>query len=145
MMLTYNLAVASAPLDPTQFLFNFWNWGGGWSSYNAGFISIKKALSQGLNLNFTYTYSHAIGTQTLNQQYIIYGNASPFQPDTGYASEPYDTRNVFNAAVYYVLPFGKGQRFASGNNYCGSYHRWVVDVWHLDMAIRSAAVGGSGW
>lgn len=112
----YNLKVASAPLDPMQFKFNFWNWTEGWSNYNAGFVSIKKALSQGLNLSFSYTYSHTLGTQTLNQQYIIYGNPSPFDPGSGYTEEPYDTRNVFNLAAYYQLPFGKGKRFAVGNN-----------------------------
>ncbi|MHB8524595.1 MAG: carboxypeptidase-like regulatory domain-containing protein [Candidatus Acidiferrales bacterium] len=112
---TYDF-IAKSPLDPTQFVFNFWNWGGGWSNYNAGYISVRKAFSQGLDLGFNYTLSHTMGTQTLNQQYIIYGNASPFDPITGYAAEPFDRRNVFNAYAYYVLPFGRGKRFASENN-----------------------------
>ena len=130
MEFNYNF-IASAPLDPTQFVFNFWNWGGGWSNYNAGFVQVKKTMAHGLNVNFSYTYSHALGTQTLNQQYIIYGNASPFDPATGYTEEPYDTRNVFNAAVYYVLPFGKGQQFATGNNVAdriiGGW--WLSGIW----------------
>lgn len=123
--------LSQAPLDPMQFNFNFWNWTEGWSNYNAGFITVKKALSQGLNLQFSYTYSHTLGTQTLGQQYIIYGNASPFQPSTGYTEEPFDTRHVFNAAAYYQLPFGRGRRFASGNNIVdrviGGW--WASGIW----------------
>jgi Carboxypeptidase regulatory-like domain len=108
--------LASAPLDPMQFEFNFWNWFNGYSNYNAGFVTVKKALSQGLNLSASWTWSHAMGTQALGQQYIIYGNPSPFLPSTGYTDLTFDYRNVGNVAFYYVLPFGKGQRFAPSNN-----------------------------
>lgn len=108
--------IAQAPLDPQQFEYNFWNWYNGYSNYNAGFVTVKKALSQGLNVQASYTWSHAMGTQALGQQYIIYGNPSPFLPSTGYTDLTFDYRNVANVAYYYVLPFGKGQRFASGNN-----------------------------
>ncbi len=137
--------IASAPLDPTQFLFNFWNWSGGYSNYNAGFISIKKALSQGLNLSFNYTWSHALGTETLNQQYIIYGNPSPFDPSTGYTAEPYDTRNVFNVAAYYQLPFGKGKRFLSSSNlldrFVGGW--WLSGIWTWQSG-QPQCVGADG-
>lgn len=147
MEFNYN-SIAAAPLDPMQFEFNFWNFTTGWSNYNAGFVTVKKALSQGLNLQFSYTYSHSIGTQTLNQQYIIYGNPSPFDPGTGYTEEPYDTRHVFNLAAYYQLPFGKGQRFASGNNIVdrviGGWWASGIWTWQSGQPVCISADGDYG-
>ncbi len=116
MEFNYNF-IANQPLDPMQFILNFWNYGGGWANYNAGFISVHKAFSQGLSFTFNYTWSHALGTQALNQQYIIYGNPSPYNQSTGYGTAAFDRRSVFNATWYYALPFGHGQRFASGNSF----------------------------
>ena len=147
MEFNYNF-VAKAPLDPTQFVYNFWNWGGGWSNYNAGYVSVRKAFSQGLDLTFNYTLSHTMGTQTLNQQYIIYGNASPFNPITGYSAEPFDRRNVFNAAAYYVLPFGRGRRFASGNNIAdhiiGGWYASGIWTWQSGQPLCIGADGDYG-
>ncbi|MHB8639153.1 MAG: TonB-dependent receptor [Candidatus Acidiferrales bacterium] len=147
MEFNYNF-IAQAPLDPSQFVFNFWNWGGGWSNYNAGFITVKKSFSQGLNLSFSYTYSHSLGTQTLNQQYIIYGNPSPFDPATGYTSEPYDRRHVANAAWYYVLPFGRGRRFSSENGIVnrivGGWYTSGIWTWQSGLPLCAQAGGDYG-
>jgi hypothetical protein len=111
----YNF-LAQRPLDPMQFVLNFWNWSGGWANYNAGFVTATKSFSNGLQLNFSYTWSHALSTQAqLGQQYIIYGDPSPFQPSTGYGTSIFDRRHVFNVAWYYELPFGKGKMFSTGN------------------------------
>jgi hypothetical protein len=148
MQLDYNLHVAAAPLDPMQFSFNFWNWGGGWSNYNAGFISVNKAFSQGLSMTFNYTWSHALGTQGLNQQYIIYGNPSPFDPSTGYGSASFDRRNVFNASWYYTLPFGKGGRFSFNNSFLnrviGGWFTSGIWTWQSGFPLCIAADGDYG-
>ena len=140
--------IAKAPLDPMQFVFNFWNWGGGYSNYNAGFITVKKSFSQGLNLSFSYTYSHSLGTQTLNQQYIIYGNPSPFNPSTGYTSEPYDRRHVANAAWYYVLPFGRGRHFSTSsgilNRVIGGWYTSGIWTWASGQPLCAYADGDYG-
>ena len=147
MEFNYNF-LAQAPLDPTQFVFNFWNWGGGYSNYNAGFITVKKSFSQGLNLSFSYTYSHSLGTQTLNQQYIIYGNPSPFMPSTGYTSEPYDRRHVANAAWYYVLPFGRGRHFSTSsgilNRVVGGWYTSGIWTWASGQPLCAYADGDYG-
>ncbi len=140
--------IAYQPIDPMQFNFNFWNFGGGWANYNAGFISVHKAFSQGLNFTFNYTWSHSLGTQGLNQQYIIYGNPSPFDPATGYSSAAFDRRNVFNATWYYVLPFGKGQRFAASNSFInriiGGWYSSGIWTWQSGLPICIGADGNYG-
>ena len=147
MELGYNL-IASVPLDPMQYLFNFWNYGGGYANYNAGFISVHKAFSQGLNFTFNYTWSHALGTQALNQEYIIYGNPSPYQQSTGYGTAAFDRRNVFNSTWYYVLPFGHGQRFASSNSFInriiGGWYSSGIWTWQSGLPICIAADGDYG-
>ena len=147
MELNYDF-LASAPLDPMQFLYNFWNFTNGYSNYNAGFVTLKKAFSQGLNLDFTYTYSHFLGTDTLGQQYIIYGNPSPFLPSTGYTDEPTDYRHVFNLAAYYQLPFGKGKRFASSNGVVdrvvGGWWLSGIWTWHSGEPLCVGADGDYG-
>jgi hypothetical protein len=140
--------LAQQSMDPLQFVYNFWNYGGGWANYNAGFISVHKAFSQGLSLTFNYTLSHALGTQALNQQYIIYGNPSPFDPQTGYATALFDRRNVFNATYYYTLPFGHGQKFSFANSFLnrivGGWFSSGIWTWQSGQPLCIAADGEYG-
>ncbi|HEV2386999.1 MAG TPA: carboxypeptidase-like regulatory domain-containing protein [Candidatus Acidoferrales bacterium] len=119
--------VANTSLDPLQFRNNFFNFGGGWANYNAGFVTIRKAFSQGLEVGFNYTYSHALGTNTIGQQYINYTDGTPFRPGTAYTSSGYDRRHVFNANFYYQLPFGKGAHFSTGNSFTDR----IVGGWYV--------------
>ena len=147
MEFNYNF-IGQQSLDPQQFLLNFWNYGGGWGNYNAGFISVHKAFSQGLSMSFNYTLSHALGTQALNQEYIIYGNPSPYLPQTGYGTAAFDRRNVFNATWYYTLPFGHGQRFSTSNAFLnhiiGGWFSSGIWTWQSGLPNCIAADGDYG-
>ncbi len=147
MEFNYNF-IAQQSLDPQQFLLNFWNYGGGYGNYNAGFVSVHKTFSQGLNFTFNYTLSHALGTQALNQEYIIYGNPSPYQQSTGYGTAAFDRRNVFNATWYYVLPFGHGERFSSSNSFVnriiGGWYSSGIWTWQSGLPLCIAADGDYG-
>ncbi len=140
--------IAQTPLDPMQFIYDFYNYWGGWANYNAGFISLHKYFSNGLQLEFNYTYSHAIGTVGLNQQYIIYADPSPFKDSTGYSSEPFDRRSVINTTWYYELPFGKGKRFATGNAFfnriIGGWYTSGIWTWQTGLPICVNADGNYG-
>ncbi len=140
--------ISQQSLDPLQYVFNFYNYGGGWANYNAGFISVHKAFSQGLNFTFNYTWSHTLGTQGLDQQYIIFDNPSPYQPSTGYGTAPFDRRNVFNATWYYALPFGHGQRFASSNSFInriiGGWYSSGIWTWQSGLPLCIGADGNYG-
>jgi hypothetical protein len=83
---------------------------GGRSNYNAAVITLRKAISHGLQWQANYTWSHAIGTQGTNQQYI-YSNGDPYNYGLDYASEPFDHRHTLTGTWYYDLPFGKGKTF----------------------------------
>jgi hypothetical protein len=87
---------------------------GGYSDYNAGYAVFRKAFSKGLQFQGQWTWSHAIGVQGLNQQYL-YSNSSPYYPNVDRGSEAFDHRHVVTASYYYELPFGKGRTYATGN------------------------------
>jgi hypothetical protein len=91
----------------------------GYSNYNAGIITMRKALSEGLQFQFNYTWSHAIGNQGLNQQYD-YSSESPYNLNLDKSSELFDHRNTVTAFWYYELPFGKGKT-VGGWNISGIY------------------------
>ncbi|MFZ0418883.1 MAG: carboxypeptidase regulatory-like domain-containing protein [Candidatus Sulfotelmatobacter sp.] len=100
---------------------------GGFSDYNAAIVTLRKAMSHGLQFQFNYTWSHAIGNQGTNQQYI-YSSESPYNYNLDKSSETFDHRQTVTAFWYYDLPFGKGRSFASGSNVLDKY---VIGGWNV--------------
>jgi hypothetical protein len=100
---------------------------GGFSDYNAAIVTLRKAMSHGLQFQFNYTWSHAIGNQGTNQQYI-YSSESPYNYNLDKSSETFDHRQTITAFWYYDLPFGKGRSFASGSNVLDKY---VIGGWNV--------------
>jgi hypothetical protein len=86
----------------------------GFSNYNAGFLVFRKAFSHGLQFQADWTWSHAIGNQGFNQQYVYSAN-SPYNLNIDRASEVFDRRHVFHFLWYYDLPFGTGRSYRTGN------------------------------
>jgi len=114
--------IAPQPLDDLQ----FGNGGSdnittdhGLGNYGAGFVTVRKAFSQGLDMTFNYTWSHALGTGSqdfVGQQYTAYASPTPFNIYSGYGSNNGDRRSVINFTFYYLLPFGKGREFHTGHD-----------------------------
>jgi hypothetical protein len=99
---------------------------GGFSDYNAGIVTLRKAMSHGLQFQLNYTWSHAIGNQGTNQQYV-YSSESPYNLALDRSSEGFDHRNTLTAFYYYELPFGKGKTFSTGNGFVDR----VVGGWNV--------------
>lgn len=97
----------------------------GFSDYNAGYVTIRKAMSRGLQFLFNYTWSHAIGNQGVNQSDGNYSN-SPYNLQLDKASEFFDHRHNFNFSYYYELPFGKGKAFNTGSHILDR----IIGDWH---------------
>ncbi len=83
---------------------------GGWSNYNAGILTLRSPLTHGLQYQFNWTYSKAIGNQGINQQYI-YSNNDPYDYNIDYGAEAFDHKYTITGLWYYELPFGKGKTF----------------------------------
>lgn len=105
----FNL-VTPSPVDNIQSFQSYAITGGGYSNYNAGFISLKKSLASGLQFQFNWTWSHAIGNQGVDQQSGSTSN-SPYNINLDKSSESFDHRHVITMWVYDELPVGKGRRF----------------------------------
>ncbi len=102
----------------------------GRSNYNAGFVSLHKTTSAGLNLTFNYTYSHAFDQIGQNQESLNEASDA-FKLDRDYGSAQFDRRHAFTTLVTYDLPFGGGKRFSSGSGVANKIigGRNVSGVW----------------
>jgi hypothetical protein len=76
------------------------------SSYNSLQVTLNKRLSHGLVVNANYVWSKAFGDDA--------GTRSAYNWKTEKAQQ-IDPANTLNVLLVYSLPFGKSQRFGSGN------------------------------
>lgn len=113
----------------------------GYMSYNALQAVLQKRMSNGLQGQIAYTWSHCL---TNNSGY--YGTwgaatqatpASPYyqnlyNPRGDYADCYYDSHNVLSAYATYDLPFGKGKKYGSSMN---SVANAVVGNWQVSAIV----------
>jgi hypothetical protein len=107
----------------------------GKSNYNAGFVTLRKRLSQGLLYTVNYTFSHSF-----DQLGAIQNAASvmpnSFDLDAEYGPSTFDITHQFNSTFLYELPFGKGKFFSVSNSALNK----VVGGWYVS-GIFSARSG----
>ncbi len=88
----------------------------GSSNYNGLQASLQQRLSHGLSMIVNYTYSKSLGNASsadLGAQNND-GFRNSLYPNKEYGPLDFDVRNRFVASYEYDLPFGVGQRFATG-------------------------------
>ncbi len=108
---------------------------GGYSNYMAGYVSLNKTFSNGLQFQVNWTWSHAIGNQGGDQAYTDSMN-SPYNLNLDYSSEPWDQKHTINGWFHYALPFGAGGKFKTGN---GIMDR-IIGGWYTS-GVYSFATG----
>jgi len=74
----------------------------GVSEYNALQTHIEKRLSHGLQVGFSYTYSHALDEQS--GMGLFFNGNNPLDLRSAYGSSDFDRTHVFNASYSYELP-----------------------------------------
>jgi hypothetical protein len=80
------------------------------SNYNALQLSVDKGLTRGLQLQASYTFSHALDNAS-SYENSGYGGArgyNQYQPGLNYGNSQYDARHRFVLAPVYVVPYKKG-------------------------------------
>jgi hypothetical protein len=137
----------------------------GVSSYNAAQLTLRHAMSHGLQMDASYTLSKSIdmGSDTertgeLNSAGSFSEIINSWKPKLNRAVSDFDTRNLVTVNGVYELPFGSGQRFASGVNGIGNallggwqysgLGRWssglpftvIESEWTTNWQIQSAMV-----
>ena len=88
------------------------------SNYNALQLSVDKGLTHGLQMQASYTYSHALDNAS-NFENSGFGGArgyNQYAPSLNYGNAAFDTRHRFVLAPIYVVPFHKGGSAFSPSN-----------------------------
>jgi len=88
------------------------------SNYNAILLSLRKRISNGLQFDFNYTYSHSIdNVSDITNNYVLYsfsGNGLVCELDNlrvCRADSDFDARHTINVNYIYDLPLGHGRHF----------------------------------
>ncbi len=92
------------------------------SNYNSLQTTIQKRLSNGLQFNANYVWSHMLDTIDSSGWGSTAGDLrwqNAYSPAANYGAANFDVRNAFKAAAIYDLPVGKGRQFLNNN--------WLVD------------------
>jgi len=79
------------------------------SNYNALWVSAKKPLAHGLQVNASYAWSKSLDYNSLSTQGIVVQNSYTLRGDRGLSN--FDVRHRVTASAIYGLPF-RGNRFA---------------------------------
>ena len=84
----------------------------GISAYNALQAHVEKRMSHGLQVGFSYTYSHATDEQSAMG--LFYNGNNPLNLRSGYGLSDFDRQHVVNFTYRYELPkFFSGKSFIS--------------------------------
>jgi hypothetical protein len=119
----------------------------GSSSYNALFMTLRKRLSNNLQFDFNYTYSHAID----NNSNVPHSNGNFEQGVTSILCNAIDTHacrgnaefdatHAITALFVYDLPFGRGQAFGRNvgwfvNEAIGGWEISGIESWRTGLAF----------
>jgi hypothetical protein len=84
----------------------------GVSAYNALQTHVEKRLSHGLQVGFSYTYSHALDEQSAMS--LFYNGSNPQHLRDAYGSADFDRTHVINFSYLYELPKFFGESTLKG-------------------------------
>jgi hypothetical protein len=104
------------------------------SNYNSLQAIMEKRMSNGLNLQFSYVWSHFLddidsagwGSHS-GDQFI----QNSFVPSANYGNSNFDIRNAFRGYAIYELPFGRNRQFLNNSTLLDE----VVGGWQLSTTI----------
>jgi hypothetical protein len=89
------------------------------SNYNSLQATITKRMSNGLNFEFNYVWSHMLDDQD-SSGYGSRAGPQDYQiaaiPSANYSNSNFDVRDAFKGYAVYDLPFGKGKMLLNRNS-----------------------------
>jgi hypothetical protein len=108
----------------------------GYSDYNAGTLTLRRALANGFAFDFNYTLSHSIDNSSGAESGAGTGGAilqDAFNVNAFRGSSDFDARHNITADALYELPFGKGKRLLGNAN---KFVDQIVGGWQLSTIYR---------
>ena len=116
-----------------------------YSAYNGLLTTLHKKMSNGLQFDLNYTYSHSIDNASVSANSFF----SDFTCDITNlrvckGDSDFDIRHSVNMIGFYELPFGRGKFFAGNsskllNQVIGNWSLSGILNWHTGFAFRTAA------
>jgi hypothetical protein len=112
---------------PSQFGTNAYLTNMGSSNYHGLLLTVDKNLSQGLQFEANYTWSHSIDNTSLSSNNNSLFSNSGFicdvlRPRACRGNSDFDVRQEITSNFVYALPFGRGRQFL------GTSSRWVDEA-----------------
>jgi hypothetical protein len=154
----------SGPTEYNYFMPQFsslWGWRtSGNSSYNALNLTLRRALSRGVQFDVNYTYSKSIDVGSNAERINVFdtngGNVGGFSsqvinswaPNQLRAVSDFDMTHQINANWVIDLPFGRGKSFGAG---MGKFANAVFGGWgltglfHWSSGLPFSVFPGGGW
>jgi hypothetical protein len=120
-----------------QFSTNVYNTNLGSSSYHGMLVSLRKRLSQGLQFDFNYSFSHSLDNTSSVTNTVAGGLICDLRNlRICRGNSDFDIRHLMNVNGIYELPFGRGKSF--GKN-AGGFLNAFIGGWQLGgiFAYRS--------
>jgi len=108
------MSLGASPVLNQQFQNMFIASNGGWSNYNALFVSLRKRTFHGLSFTANYTYAHSLDTAGSVQDNIGGSVTNPYDISLDYADSFTDRRHSFTGYGTWELPFFRSNRFLGG-------------------------------
>jgi hypothetical protein len=143
--------IAGLPtIDDLQVVNNYMRTDTGISNYNAGYVALRSRPTHGLTFDVSLTLSRALDNYVIDQDNPTLSPNTYF-PGTEYGPSLFDRKFVLNGTFVYDLPFGKGRRFQSSQNWINS----TIGGWYMSgiytqytglplSVVESNQVWGSG-
>ena len=111
------LTPGAGDVQPRRLLPSFGDLDGGSNQYNGTYnalqVKVIKRFSAGSQFNLNYTWQKALDGQSSLAEVKV---QDPFNRNLDYSRSSWDTRQVFNFAYVYELPFGRGRKFGGNWN-----------------------------
>jgi len=138
----------------SQFSENTFYTNKGFSNYQGLLATLHKNLSEGLEFDLNYTYSHSIDNVSLvaNQAaFAGYGFiCDVVRPTECMGNSDFDQKHIITGNVLYNLPFGRGRAYGAtmpfwANEILGGWNISALPSWHSGVAfstVSSAFVAG---
>lgn len=104
----------------------------GKSSYHAGTVVLRRAVSAGWGFDFNYTLSHAIDTGSASETSGGAALQDAFNPRAYLGPSDFDSRHIVAADAVVELPFGKGKPFLSN---ISGWANQIVGGWQVTTLI----------
>ena len=111
----------------------------GFSSYNGLLVTLHKNLSQGLQFDLNYTWSHSIDNTSLIANSFAYGGTGficdVLRPRLCRGNSDFDVTQYLNGNFLYQLPVGHGRTFGAtmplwAEEAVGGWEISGLPVWH---------------